>query len=357
MLHLDHNGYYGDQMASFSFDKLLEWVEKHRKDSSGDEFDSVEPLVHLDQDLESTKEVIARALAREELKEKHKKEEGVSAVVAGGACGAAGDKGVLENEGGVGEEVVQEERIGTGTGDAAPCPAPAVTPEIESQGEKDLGVSWRCVGGVKENGNGDGVEKGTASVTAAGGGAAAAAAEIFPLENRNYDLEGVTTSPPSVEGDKSEDYDNGNTEKSADETCLQTHKVELQLRLLPLSHHGCRTRAGAPSDSCVQERLREKAAEGNPGYHSRRRVVPSHPAWFGRRTPMKTLGRVGGVDERAGGEEETELHPAFWGYRTKRRPDSAELVRLSRSFNLDLTSQVWSTTCSVWLVVVRGKAV
>lgn len=348
MLHLDHNGYYGDQMASFSFDQLLEWVEKHRRDS-GDEVDSVEPLVHPDQDLDSVKEVIARALAREELKEKQKaEEEAASAVAAGAAAEAEGDKGVLENKGSVGNEVAKEGRVGSETGDAASCPAQAVTSEVERQEENELGVSWRFAGGVKENEDGDDVEKGTGS---SAGTAAAATAEIVPLENNNFKPEGVTTSPPSAEGEKNEDYDNGRTEKSAKETRLQ---VELQLRLLPLSHHGCRTRAGAPSDACVQERLREKAEEGNPGYYSRRRVVvPSHPTWFGRRTPMKTPGRVGGVGERAGGEEETELHPAFWGYRTERRPDSAELVRLSRSFNLDLTSQVWNRTSCV----VRGKAV
>lgn len=361
MLHLDRNGYYGDQMASFSFVQLLEWVERHGRDS-GDEVNSVEPPVHPDYDLESVKEVIARALSREELKEKQKAgEESVSAVAA--AAAAACDEGVLKSEGGVGKGVVEEGsggRIGSEnaagleTGDAAPCPAPAVVSEVERQEEKELEVSRRYAGGGKEGGDRDNVEKGKAASV---GTAAVAAAEIVPLENKdgngNHKPGGVTVSPPPSEGDKEEveDSESGETGKSADETRLQSHEVELQhrlqLRLLPLSHHGCRTRAGAPSDACVEERLREKAEEGNSGYYSRRRVAPSHPAWFGRRTPMKAPGGVGGVGKKAGGEEETELHPAFWGYRTGRRPDSVELVRLSRSFNLDLTSQVWSSTCAV----------
>ncbi|CAN0370420.1 unnamed protein product, partial [Ectocarpus fasciculatus] len=131
-------------------------------------------------------------------------------------------------------------------------------------------------------------------------------------------------------------------EKAAVDVAATARLQTLDLHLLPLSYHGCRTRAGAPSDACVPERERRKAAEEAAAASGRflggRQPQPSHPAWAGRRDPI--MRGDGGAD---GGEEEG-VHPSFWGYRTERRPGAADLVRLSRSFNLDLTSQVLLAT-------------
>lgn len=128
--------------------------------------------------------------------------------------------------------------------------------------------------------------------------------------------------------------------KAVEETATARLKT-LDLDLLPLRYHGCCTRAGKPSDACVRERAAQKAAEDAAEAAGRftRQRPPSHPAWLGRGVATKESQEVGGEEVGVQGTEET-MHPSFWGFRTERGPGVADLVRLSRSFNLDLTSQV-----------------
>lgn len=158
-----------------------------------------------------------------------------------------------------------------------------------------------------------------------------------------------------LEKQKEEEAKKGERERNDEiliESAAALRLKSLDLDLLPLSYHGCRTKVGQPSDTCIQERADRRAIEEAAAAAGRyaRPHSPSHPAWVGRNANKATTsgGADGGAGAGAGAEE--VLHPTFWGFKTDREPGAADLVRLSRSFNLDLTSQVlhlyeWSFFC------------
>ena len=335
MLHLDRNDYYGDQIASFSFLQLLDWVERHRQ--SSDDGRSTEPSSESDFDLETAGKAIARAHAREEMdkNEKMKKNR---------AANSAGEKGVPEREGERDKEC----------GELASKEAGAAG--LIAEQENDRVRSENAAGSVVDKGPRPGAKESVPPLDAL----EAEERENLGVSGRN-DFEKIEKDERVVEtsakdatedtadkgispaaGPAEQEHDSLDVDQIVEEDAVKRLR-SFELRLLPLSHHGCQTRAGAPSDACIQERLQQKssedaaaaaaAASGRPV----RPTAPSHPAWIGRRQPRKAS-EGGNVDGRR--REVESLHPAFWSYRAGRRPDPAELVRLSRSFNLDLTSQV-----------------
>ncbi|CAM9691821.1 unnamed protein product, partial [Ectocarpus fasciculatus] len=299
VLYLDCHEYYGQDSASFSFTQLLDWAEangRKNQGGKGDVADDGRPTCAASTD-EAAKVIpvdsadawtaIARAHARNELK----KEREIKATT--------------------------EEKSGEGN---------SSEPGAESTADE---------GGNK--GQQQGSQDAVTAATAAAATAAAASASEQNSTNTNQQEQ-----QQGDEEEKEPTAEEAAAEKAAVDAAATARLQTLDLHLLPLSYHGCRTRAGAPSDACVPERERRKAAEEAAAASGRflggRQPQPSHPAWAGRRDPI--MRGDGGAD---GGEEEG-VHPSFWGYRTERRPGAADLVRLSRSFNLDLTSQVLLAT-------------
>lgn len=140
----------------------------------------------------------------------------------------------------------------------------------------------------------------------------------------------------------------------------------LDLRMVQVKYHGCHTVAGEPSDDCHHElkelEIKRKAAASSGRFL--REVAPSHPAWLGRAVAHKdgaaphsstpeapslndpvpgaeaATGQGGAEAATGQGGRETKLHPSFWGFKTENETRVEDLVRLSRSFNIDITSQV-----------------
>ncbi|CAN0366201.1 unnamed protein product, partial [Ectocarpus sp. 12 AP-2014] len=298
VLYLDCHEYYGQDSASFSFTQLLDWAEangrKNRGGKGGVADDGGQTCAISTKDAAKMVDsadawtAIARAHALNELK----KEQEMKATAEGeGGEGNSDEPGV--------ESTAEGEDI-----------------KGQQQGSQDAA---------------------TAATAAAATTTAAASATEQNSPNTNQ--------PEQQQDDREEKEPNAEeaaAKKAAVDAAAAARLQTQDLHLLPLSYHGCRTRAGAPSDACVPERERRKVAEDAAAASGRflrgRQPQPSHPAWAGRRDP--TMKGDGGAD---GGEEEG-VHPSFWGYRTERRPGAADLVRLSRSFNLDLTSQVLLAT-------------
>lgn len=326
MLHLDKNEYYGEDTASFSFTQLLDWVDNHQHSNSRtrkgrDAADAGPGLLQntvensttekntidaLLLDMETVGRAMARGHARHQLKEDRKLE-----------CKAAEQEAAEQ-------EAAEQQKCAVGASEGV-----GTTQEIEGQQQQQE------PGAAAEFEEEEAEHKSPVNINGAQNLSAHG-------DDGDHDHDRIKTGQQEEEEErreekeemKKEEEDNAIVDKNAAERL-----ESLELELLPLSHHGCRTRAGTPSDSCTQERLLQKAAEVAAAASGRfeRQPRPSHPAWIGARAPCKEAA-VGGRDEEEGKEE--VLHPAFWGYRTERRPNAADLVRLSRSFNLDLTSQV-----------------
>ncbi|CAM9267647.1 unnamed protein product, partial [Ectocarpus sp. 13 AM-2016] len=304
VLYLDCHEYYGQDSASFSFTQLLDWAEANDRKNQGGKGGvadhggqtcaiSTNDAAKMFDNADAWT-AIARAHARNELK----KEQEMKATAE------------LEGRAGNSDE-----------------------PGAESTAE------WEDIKGQQQGSQDAATAATAATATAAATASAAAAASASEQYSPN------TNQPEQQQDDREEEEPTAEetaAEKTAVDAAAAARLQALDLHLLPLSYHGCRTRAGAPSDACVPERERRKVAEDAAAASGRflggRQPQPSHPAWAGRRDP--TIKRDGGAD---GGEVEG-VHPSFWGYRTERRPGAADLVRLSRSFNLDLTSQVLLAT-------------
>lgn len=331
VLYLDCHEYYGQDSASFSFTQLLDWAQSNGSDGSSSSSSragnadndtnnsadgnnsgpaggpsakaSAAPSTRVPFDSATAGTTIARAHVRNELK----KERDVAAA-AEKAKSVGGDSSSGGPADGDGEDKVTE----------------------EEEAETEQGGS-----------NVTAPANGAASDTPASSGQGPTGTN--PPEQQNQQPPPQRTEEDQEKGDEEPTAEEKAAQKATEDAAAAVRLRSLDLALLPLSYHGCGTRAGAPSDACVAERRRREAAEEAAAAAGRflggRQPQPSHPAWAGRREPSKVEGREGVGAGGVAGEEEG-LHPAFWGYRAERRPCAADLVRLSRSFNLDLTSKV-----------------
>eukprot|EP00904_Undaria_pinnatifida_P006085 jgi/Undpi1/2606/HiC_scaffold_13.g05985.m1 len=418
VLHLDSHDHYGQESASLSFTQLLDWTEETRRTHSssgghlqqGDSSNlnsNANPDFNLDPNstnlpgstdatgtttaggspsLDGARAgtAIARALCRNQLK---KERDATAATIAAAA---------------------------TAKDDAAEDNAAAEVGGGDIEAGKDGGGEVGGAGKVDGEGIVD-TDAGTAGDILQAAPAATVAKETpTPPTTTNSSTE-ASTSKKNDSKKKEEEEEERAKQEAAEEdertiaAAAATRLLSLDLHLLPLAYHGCRTRAGPPSNACVRERADWKAAGDAAAASGRfgRPLPPSHPAWAGRREPSKDYERLcsaaapaapaaaaaaagssgggvaspaaaaatgaaaagrqgegdggkakagmgvgngvgGGAGAGDGGAEgcwdESVQHPSFWGYRTKQRPCVADLVRLSRSFNLDLTSQVLLAT-------------
>ncbi|CAM9323865.1 unnamed protein product [Scytosiphon promiscuus] len=376
VLYLDCHEYYGQDSASFSFTQLLDWARENGSCSSG-----VKGAGNADDGgkdaggggaLEGKSCVddspaVASASAA------------AAAVTAGQASFDSVGAGAAIARAHVRNELKREKRDAAAA--AAALEEATASKNAESAGCTSSGDSNSgCAVGEGEGGDPapgeDGERRGDMEQGSEAAAPATAAVDAGQDSNGNTPpAQEQQQQPHRRERERREEGEGKEptaeekaAEKAAEDAAAAERLRSLDLTLLPLAYHGCATRAGAPSDACVSERRRRKAAEDAAAatgrFLGKRQPQPSHPAWAGRREPTKAEGeergeRSRGVEAGAGGEggaaaaaatagegggAEERVHPSFLGYRTERRPCAADLVRLSRSFNLDLTSKVMLST-------------
>lgn len=399
VLHLDCNSYYGQESASFSFTQLLDWAEEHR--GSGDKTDrtgegterpaiaaefatspAAESREH-DPFLSTARKAIARGHARHELKQKRERLAAAAsttvATTAAPTREAEGEENPAANElthttaGEAGGDDGSEARGYAGAGkekeDGAPMKAVvagdkgdvlAAAGEEEEEEEEGFEVVEKPIPSMMMQGQRCGGDDSN------GNGSSKAVAAESRGEQKIDETEGAAATrkeKEQLQAAKDEEEEKQAAKKQQeleDEKAIHaaaaTRLASMAAHLLPLAYHGCRTHAGAPSDDCARERHAQKYADDAAAASGRFRRAPrpSHPAWIGRRAPVKD----GGVPEGGGtreGDVVDQVHPSFWGYRAERRPSVADLVRLSRSFNLDLSSQVQSLESSTVILFVFSR--
>lgn len=326
MLHLDRNEYYGEDSASFSFTQLLDWTSDHAHDNTNTNLAACNNANRAaakspagssngacpSYDPETVGLAIARGHARNELKKEREAAEKASSSSSSGNGGHDAKKPPTAQE-------TNSNGVNTGSSEVAQSHDTSVIPP-PSAADTDKKTTT-------ESGQDPSSPETTETTTAP---PARAAGEQEEKEEEEKSR-------------KEEEQQKKNDDDLLVEKAAASRLKSLDLHLLPLDYHGCCTKAGTPSDTCVKERAEQKAAEeaAAAAGRFRRRLSPSHPAWIGRTASKekKAEGRGGGGME--GGGQEAFTHPSFWGFKTDRAPGAADLVRLSRSFNLDLTSQVW----------------
>ncbi|CAN0053217.1 unnamed protein product, partial [Discosporangium mesarthrocarpum] len=283
VLHIDRNSFYGDDYASFSFLQLLDWA-KDAKDTS-----SMGAVEELAVDLDAVKVNIARAFAEHEIKHHRATDE---------AEEKHSDQEVLEED--------EKEEIKGSPGDEGMGHAPAAMDDKDADEGRPQGKPEPPNGGdvieddaYASRGNVDGEGKATQEDQRHRiEEASARHLEAF----RNAAIVGLTPKRSDLEiiGLSSE--------------C--SHELEV------CTSAGSSLTPHPPAGSALA---------------SYRRAKPTHPAWDGRGVRKEHSGD--GPEAIVAGAEE-RLHPAFLGYRTGKSALLADLVENSRSFSLDLTSQL-----------------
>lgn len=360
MLHLDCNAHYGGDWASFSFTQLLDWAKSHSYEHDGNfEISGArgldrKSLLHdspviggrtdecMLPDMCSVGKAIAKALACQDLKKAAER----SAAPKTESSDAAFED--IKNQAG-------EAPVSIASKSAEQPDSTQAIPHSEGSREQDAvsdtpgstSASW--LGQIDKDGdtNNGGFEQSNAdepSVTEP------ALADTSSRPNQGDNDNQSTTIDMEPRG--SED---AQPDAKAVEEAASVRLQSLSLSLLPLRHVGSQTMAAKPSDTCQRERAEHEAAQEAAAAAGRfyREPGPSHPAWLGRPAAIKDnntrvhsagISSDPGVDGSQGAEGDTGkeglLHPSFWGFRTAPEPCAADLVRMSRSFNLDLTSQV-----------------
>ncbi|CAM9748011.1 unnamed protein product, partial [Choristocarpus tenellus] len=316
VLHLDRHGHYGDECASFSFNQLLEWAGSvtEEVDEAGDV-----GIKELCLDLEAIKADIALGYATNELKKQQE----------------------LESE-----EQHQQERLIDGDG------AQRVDREGNDEKGEDEGLGIEtvpvqeglqeqsCEGGGEEKGQGHemGDEEGKGIVYE---WKEHAVGEQGNTGEENFEND-LGVEKVECQSDK-QNEEARERKRRLDEATASYFSAFDNACLMELSPDPADVKVTGISNDCAQE-LKDQygtnsSETGASGLvtTSYRRHPPSHPSWYGRRHACK-LDRDTQESKRE--EEADSIHPAFHGYRIETSATRADLVQLSRSFSLDLTSQV-----------------
>eukprot|EP00903_Cladosiphon_okamuranus_P013595 g12662.t1 len=368
VLYLDCHEYYGQETASFSFTQLLDWAEKNSSSSSRSSSSSLvgtlgdnhanggppsrETGPGADGEPYSFDSATAGiAIARAHVRNEARKERDAAEAAAAAAKAAEEEEAVGSSAAAAVQEVAEAggggtETSATGSATGGGGNGEEVSPTAEQEQDSQQGGSpKKAVGEDHSPGAAKPEER---EETDAGQGEREKQEATGTDQDKQEPAAEDEAAAAAVAAAKAKEQEEEKQEEALREAAAAEARLRSQdLHLLPLSYHGCRTRAGPPSDACISERRRRKAAEESAAAAGRflggKQPRPSHPTWEGRPQPSKEEGGTGDGGGPGEGEEEA-VHPSFWGYRTERRPNAADLVRLSRSFNLDLTSQVLLAT-------------
>lgn len=343
MLHLDRNEYYGEDSASFSFTQLLDWANDHANGNTNTNTSTGINNTNLaaaaakspagssitgacsKYDAETVGLAIARGHARNEMKKEREAAEKVSST---GSTGNSEGNGTGEDEPLRGQEINSSNGVNTGANEASKSHSISAAPPVPPS-DADTADNKP----ITNSGEGSSSPAAPAITETTTTPAPLLTASATGKEEKG-------TKKGKARNEQEEEQQKKNEDNLLIEKAAASRFKSMNLHFLPLDYHGCSTKATTPSDTCVLERAEQKAAEeaAAAAGRFRRQPEPSHPAWLGRTASKKKAEGAG--NGGVGGGEEAFTHPSFWGFRTDRAPGAADLVRLSRSFNLDLTSQV-----------------
>lgn len=335
VLHLDRNEFYGEDSASFSFTQLLDWVKDRAHGGTA--------IGGAAQNRDNQNETSCSATSGTRTAAVGGRNSTASSVCDPETVGLAIARGHARNDLKKEREAEEKERKAAdkadGSGDEEEGDGASVKPTGQETGNSDA----RDESSKETPNSGEGKHPREVDQEKPGGEEQGDPSTTNPTSTEQ--LEGATATQQKEQQERDRKMKEDEEKKADDELVGKNAALRaksLDLHFVPLSYHGCRTKAGTPSNTCAQERIQQEAAEEAAAAAGRfgRQPRPSHPAWLSRNNVNKENATGTGGGSAFGEGQEAFLHPSFWGYRTDRALCAADLVRMSRSFNLDLTSQV-----------------